>query len=457
MPNGTAGAYTTVMAEQDFGVLIDGTNFADWSDGLKMDGKSYITVRGIRFKCKQSNLTNQPIDILNSNHIKIIRCGASYGPTADNAASVNLGPACAYCLVEECYAYGGARYQFLIYQSDHNVIRRSVGRCDYWTGTLQCANFCNYDSYMNAFQNDIAVDSNYANLGGSSLYGGWYFENKPQYSVPAYNTDDTCYLDGNILINIQSAIYGAGLLDRVTGLHEIKNLVILKSNAGYNSCYPSAGTPTVSSTVTALNWTTYSITGSYASQDGYGGGGVSFGNDPLTGNKITCTIKNSVLMNCAAFGLADTLTSSYNCFYGNGAPTGASYGYTAPAIGTGSITATNPLTSGVKYPCRTEAGSALATTGQGGTPMGAQVMYKIGVSGTLFGETGWNVTTGDRLWPFPNETQIKSDMASYTGSGGAGTRGFCAAGNGLSGKPITLTSYIWEAMGSAVPADIYGN
>jgi len=35
------------------------------------------------------------------------------------------------------------------------------------------------------------------------------------------------------------------------------------------------------------------------------------------------------------------------------------------------------------------------------------------------------------------------------------TRGFAAAGTGLYGGPITLTSYVWEAAGNALPAGIY--
>src|SRR5205085_1629742 len=59
------------------------------------------------------------------------------------------------------------------------------------------------------------------------------------------------------------------------------------------------------------------------------------------------------------------------------------------------------------------------------------------------------------LWPFPNEAVIKADMASYSGPGGAGARGF-TAGNSLDGSPQTLTRYIWEYLGNQIPAEIYG-
>lgn len=35
-------------------------------------------------------------------------------------------------------------------------------------------------------------------------------------------------------------------------------------------------------------------------------------------------------------------------------------------------------------------------------------------------------------------------------------RGFCAAGKQLNGRDdITLTSYVWEYLGNAIPSDIY--
>jgi hypothetical protein len=83
-------------------------------------------------------------------------------------------------------------------------------------------------------------------------------------------------------------------------------------------------------------------------------------------------------------------------------------------------------------------------------------MYKVGVDGTLYGETGYNSTTSEQLWPFPNEALIKRDMASYDGPGPSGTRGFCG-GNSMDGTPQTLTKYIWEQLGNQIPEDIYAS
>jgi hypothetical protein len=78
----------------------------------------------------------------------------------------------------------------------------------------------------------------------------------------------------------------------------------------------------------------------------------------------------------------------------------------------------------------------------------------------MWGDPGYDTVTGTSLWPFPNESVIKSDMASFsmvnpiTGNTISGTRGFGASGNGLYGGPITLTSYIWEAVGYPCPSTV---
>jgi hypothetical protein len=71
-------------------------------------------------------------------------------------------------------------------------------------------------------------------------------------------------------------------------------------------------------------------------------------------------------------------------------------------------------------------------------------MKKIGVSGTLYGESGWNTVTSENLWPFPYEDRIRSDMRAVS------ARGFCADNQ-------TLTKYIWQYLGNTIPSDIYGS
>jgi hypothetical protein len=97
----------------------------------------------------------------------------------------------------------------------------------------------------------------------------------------------------------------------------------------------------------------------------------------------------------------------------------------------------------------------LKTAGVSGTQIGAEIMYQHGVSGTLYGETGYDTLTSVPLWPWPNEALIKADFASYSGPGPSGVRGF-ATGTSKDGTAQSLTKYIWEYLGNTIPSEIYG-
>ena len=61
--------------------------------------------------------------------------GRATSGTTGNVAAFGVGPACDYVLLEESYAYGGARYQFLVYQSDPHRRSAQRRRNDYWNGS----------------------------------------------------------------------------------------------------------------------------------------------------------------------------------------------------------------------------------------------------------------------------------------------------------------------------------
>ncbi len=65
---------------------------------------------------------------------------------------------------------------------------------------------------------------------------------------------------------------------------------------------------------------------------------------------------------------------------------------------------------------------------------GANIVNRIGVSGTLYGETGFDRVTDDPLWPWPNQDRIKADFDSVRAAFG--------------GK--TLTNYVWEQLGNRI-------
>jgi hypothetical protein len=436
MPSGSPGAYTSIVAKHDWAVVIDGSQFADdFTNGITVSSKSYVLVRGFRVRMNQANGNNLPIMVPYSDHVKIQRCSGSYGPTAGNAASIGVGPASSYVLVEESFAFGGSRYQFLAYQSDHVIVRRSVARNDYWNGTLQCAGFVNYDSTATAWQNDVALDSDTANCSGR-LFGGFFNENKTDTQP-----DTSQSLQGNIVLNVQA--YYAGDLDWVTtGTRTIEDMVIWGSTGGY---WGDQG-PGLAAHTSATRMTIGGITGTYDGPNAAAAHGTGFDIYSDIDNSLT----NSLLVKDQSYGVADYTASDYNAFSGNG----ANYGgvHTAAA---GPHDQNVDATSSLKYLPRIEPGTTLATAGEGGGQIGANIQFMVGATGSLQDDPGWDQPTTQSLWPFPNEDVIRSDMAAYTGPGGAGARGF-TSGSSLDGSPQTLTKYIWEYLGNQIPQEIYG-
>ena len=72
--------------------------------------------------------------------------------------------------------------------------------------------------------------------------------------------------------------------------------------------------------------------------------------------------------------------------------------------------------------------------------IGADIVNRIGTTGTLQGELGWNTDTGQLLWPFPNEARIKKEMCTDAGV----SRGFCS-------DALSLTNYIMDYLGNGNP------
>ncbi len=435
IPSGSASAYTTIRAANDWGVTIDGSAWPNtYVHGINITSKHYVQVRGIHVKMNQSTLNNMPVLVPYSDHVKIQRCSGSHAPTTGNAATFGIGPTSSYVLVEESYAFGGARYQFVAFGSDHVVVRRSVARNDYWNGVSQCAGFTNYDSVSTAWQNDIVLDSDTAHCAGH-LYGGFFNENQPG------TVDDTSEsFQGDIILNVQA--FYAGILDWVAaGTHSLQDVVIWGSSGGY---YGDQG-PGLPANIAATRMTVGGLLGTYNVN-----GGQAMGTGVSVVGPVRNAFTSSVFSHCNSYGVADHTVSDHNAFAANG----ANYGGAHLAAPGPHDRADGTVTSSLRYLPRIEPDSPLKTAGSGGGQVGAEVMYMIGGSGTLHGDAGWDQLTAQPLWPFPNEDQIRADMASYTGPGAPGARGF-ATGKSLDGSPQTLTKYVWEYLGHQIPPEVY--
>jgi hypothetical protein len=311
-----------------------------------------------------------------------------------------------------------------------------VARHDYWDGDLQCAGFVNYDSTATVWQNDIVIDSDTAHC-RRNLYGGFFHENKDDFAP-----DTSSAIVGSIILNV-NAFY-AGDLDWVaSGSHTLKDAVIWGGSGGY---YGDQGHG-VAANITATRLTLGGLTGRY---DGPNSGAALGTGFSVYGN-VQNSLTNSILSACNSLGIADYTMGDYNAFSGNG----ANYGGARRATAGAHDISDDSVSRSLRYLPRVEAGSPLKTAGSGGGQIGAEIMFMTGATGTLYGEDGWDQLTTQPLWPFPNEDQIRKDMAAYNGPGAAGARGF-ATGTSRDGSPQTLTKYIWEYLGNQIPAEIYG-
>ena len=156
----------------------------------------------------------------------------------------------------------------------------------------------------------------------------------------------------------------------------------------------------------------------------------------------TGTLRNILVTGQGRFGVNSRYQPRYvDLFF---TPSQSAYNQTNCVVG---CFTTNPQADSPgpshKYVPRIETGSKLATAGEGGAAIGANVRFRYGADGTRFGDPGFNSLTTVPLWPWPNEARIKAEMCAST------TRGFCTTGKRLDNvNPVSLTSYIWEYMGN---------
>lgn len=447
MPTGNETDYTYIHAENDWGVDIMNARQDSSNPPIEVDNRSYVQIRGFHVRNSTSIAVSvgETSGTGSSSYVKIIRCSDD-GTEGGNPSSFIVMSGSQYVLIEECFAYGAGRYTFGVAgnNTQYVILRRNVCRWDYSDTIEPQACFNSYDRPYVYFQNNIAID-------GKDLRGQEITNDGIKGFFTANGAGNIEY-QGCISLNME----GAGFW--------IEDSPI--SNVTLTDCVAWG----------SKNHTNAAIDG-YPPRTFYARPGAgplnltrcTFGQSDWTSRVVqsdavsTDSITNSIIANFSGLSAGEYAessgfgTSDYNCYYGNAGGRDRSGG-----IGPNSITI-SPFANGLSYLPRIEDGLTLKTSGEGGTQIGAQIVKRIGISGTLYGETGWNETTSDDLWPFPNENVIKNATASfyksaeeaYSGSPELnGSRGFAASGTGLYGGNITLTSYIWEYLGNPCPADI---
>jgi hypothetical protein len=403
----------------------------------------------------------------------MFRCGAfesaqqAVDSTVGNMSNVFVVTHASYVLLEECYAWGWGKYVFLVYDSDHTILRRCVSRQDGWAWGIGDA-FSNYSSSYTEFQNCIAIDFDEPRHWHPQVIDGLWggFNINGSSSNVAYRGSIAVNITGTNGVTIKDAngsVHGADYnpawrLGGTGNTTLMQNCVAVGSVAGVMT-YDAVNIQNC----TFVNMFNDSNPATF-SWDGLGVARVS-GDRPVVTNTLFVDIDS-----VAATGISSS--SDYNSYYNNAT------NYSGSSVGSHDLSseagtevnvkwASNNLTGGLKYPTRIESGSNLSAKGVNGEDIGANIIQRYGASGTLYGEPGYNTLGADSrpLWPFPNEAIIRERMRSYNrwdpydnidpnnpsnpDTYVKGNRGFCADGT-------TLTTYIWEQLGNPIPPEIYG-
>lgn len=411
----SATEMTYVHAKNPGKVVVEGQLFI----GRSTRKDSYIKVQGITFEGGGH--------LYNSDYSMIKDCGF-HGPfsigTNDHHMYADNN------LIEDVWIWAsGQRIIAINYRSHKNVWRRVLVRGD-GCGTVNCTGSGNpnvgitvYDSSEISLQNVMVVDRVLAV--GDEPYG--------DFAVAQHTPDSRYYFGKNEWLGTLSLHSSDGGYHMEADYGATVDPTIKISNA---VAWDSVG----ASFNISREGTNHSFKNLIAKSTG--SDGVRLAPELKSG-----IIQNVIVAGAGRFGInsvfAPSNTDVFNAASGN---------YNQTTCSTNCRT-TNPLSDGVtpslKYLTRIESGSALKGAGASGADIGANIIYRYGVDGTRFGETGYNTLGTTPLWPWPNQARIKAEMCANT------TRGFCGAGKQLDGvRPVSLTSYIWEYLGNPVPVGI---
>jgi hypothetical protein len=438
IPNGTALRPTTIRAEVPFSVRIQNGGPLNYYDNLVLlnVGTNYVNVDGFILDHSNSQDSSFTAEV-NGNFNKLTRMIVKRsGETDQYGGWFYVGGN--DNLLEDTAGVGSARYGYAMggpsASTQRNIVRRAVGRVDYSVSEQPKAAFNiygndngNHNVRDNLLQNAIAIDSRKgSNLPNrEATYGGFYFPKEPQNSV----------IQGSIVLNVEAEYSGYFI-------RELRALGMTMTDSVAWGGYGAAAIAGVRANA--------SDTGSLVlDRITVGGYAAAYYNQD---SAPTRSLRNSAFISNASRAAGSD--------YGWTTVTNNAFFPASQAIGSNSVTAT---ASTLKYIVRPEPASVLIGAGTGGGNIGADVTKQYGVSGTRYGEAGYDQKTTVALWPWPYEDVIKSVFAEPNAAPASATpntntpaRGFAAAGNDAFGKPLTLTRYIWQYLGNRIPPEIYG-
>jgi len=414
IPSGTAARATVVRAQNPGSVTVQGPLFI----GRSTRKDSYIRVQGITFEGGGSLYNTSFVTLKDDGFHGPLDVGTN---DHDQGNTDNL--------IEDVWVWTtGARIIAINYRAHRNVWRRVVVRGD-GCGTANCSGsgnpnvgFTVYDSMDVSVQNMLVVDRVLA--GSDSPYA--------DFACAQHTADVRYYFGRNEWLGVMS---------------------LNSPDVGFY-CEPDAG-QTLDPTLKISNAVVWNAAGGALNlaRSGTNNRVENFLAHGLASDAVRVapelaslggTLRNVIVMGSGRYGLNSAYGPSYVSV--NGSWSGGAFNQTTPS----NAVAGDPRANGsLKHLVRIEAGSALKGQGSGGADIGANILYRYGTDGSRYGDSGYDALSNTMLWPWPNEARIKREMCAST------TRGFCSTGKRLDGaNPVTLTSYVWEMLGTPMPATL---
>jgi len=431
LASGTREAFTTIKAETPFSVRIQNGGALKYQDAMVYLGQAaqYVHVDGFIFDMVDTFYPSMMVSI-NGNYNKLTRSIFRREGNIDEYAGWVLVSG-NYNLVEDCAGVGAARYGFITggpkSNATNNIFRRCVARLDYTNSPQPKAVFSVYGNNTTSavrdmlFQNCMVLDSHRGPSQREDNYGGFYF------SKNATNVT----VQGGVVLNSEVG-HAAYFLKEQEGQNIRLEHSIAWDVRGHQYFVALRANGEAGESLLLNHLTVGRLAAAFYNKD----------------KAKQRVLKNSIFSDIGKMTFQDNgwTTETHNAY----SPSNLSRGR-------------SPLTSDVKlkYLTRAEPASGLYRKADDGTDIGANITRRYGVSGTLWGEPGFDQLTSEPLWPWPYEEQIKAVFAQknnppagFTPATNETVRGFTVATDAF-GQPMTLTRYVWQYLGNPIPAEIY--
>lgn len=411
---------TTIMALNDGGVVVGSTMGRGLMLGTTSVAKRYIKFQGFTI--------TGGVDLYHVDHIFFKNMGVTDTGGGNSVFGIGSNDnggtmVSSYVTLEDCWLWGKARKIFGPLNSDHVSLRRVVMRND---GCASSSEYCgsNSGNYMSAstvynsshisLQNVLAVDNV---LGPGGFAGGADFWTAWHTSAGTHPFGANEWL-GSISLNSEYSGFKTETDDE-PGL--INPVVTYKNNVAWNAAGTAFGAQCRHCSSQTAIWANLTAYGSTMSFDVFN---MYYASDS--------TVVNLVALGQGRYGYNGIVAPSY-------VDNAVSPAYNDSECQAGCKTSNAISDGSIKHIARIETGSPLKGTGSGGADYGANVVTRYGTDGTFYGDANFNTLTTVPLWPWSNQSRIKSEMCAGTGV----TRGFCSS--------PSLTDYIWSHLGNPNP------